>query len=170
QFGRYGDIVRDDHGHLRLGEIEFGRMVKENLGQKLAEFDIHLTLLDKDLGYELRCADPIPFDAEYTRDLGYGAVKFLLSEGSARFGAIVSVVGGKLRPLPFEEMLDPNTKRMQTRRVNVDGESYECARRYMIRLEHRDFADPHRLARLADAARMSPEQFPQRFGYLLHHG
>ena len=29
-----------------------------------------VTLIDKDLGYELRCADPIPFDAEYTRDLG----------------------------------------------------------------------------------------------------
>jgi 6-phosphofructokinase len=30
-----------------------------------------MTFIDKDLGYELRCADPIPFDAEYTRDLGY---------------------------------------------------------------------------------------------------
>jgi 6-phosphofructokinase 1 len=169
QFGRYGDIVRDDHGHLRLGEIEFGRMVKESLGQKLAEFGIALTLLDKDLGYELRCADPIPFDAEYTRDLGYGAVKFLLSEGSARFGAIVSVVGGKLRPLPFDEMLDPNTKRMQTRRVNVDGEGYECARRYMIRLEKRDLSEPDRLAKLAREAKMTPEQFRERFGYLLNY-
>ena len=25
---------------------------------------------DKEIGYELRCADPIPFDMEYTRDLG----------------------------------------------------------------------------------------------------
>ena len=69
--------------------------------------------------------------------------------------------------MPFEQMLDPVTKRMQTRRVNVSGEGYECARRYMIRLEWRDFEDPHRLARLAEAARMSPEQFRQRFGYLV---
>ena len=33
-----------------------------------------MAFIDKDLGYELRCADPIPFDAEYTRDLGYAAV------------------------------------------------------------------------------------------------
>ena len=44
-------------------------------------------MIDKDLGYELRCADPIPFDAEYTRDLGYGAVKFLRSEESAQVSA-----------------------------------------------------------------------------------
>jgi len=51
---------------------------------------IDLTLVDKDLGYELRCADPIPFDAEYTRDLGYGAVKFLRSEAASHCGAVIS--------------------------------------------------------------------------------
>ena len=74
---------RDPHGHLRLGEIEFGRMIKDRLTTKLEELGLDVTLIDKDLGYELRCADPIPFDAEYTRDLGYGAVKFLRSEESA---------------------------------------------------------------------------------------
>ena len=58
-----------------------------------------VTLVDKDLGYELRCADPIPFDAEYTRDLGYGAVKFLRSEAAARQGAVISFVGGRMQPL-----------------------------------------------------------------------
>ena len=29
------------------------------------------------LGYELRCMAPIPFDIDYTRTLGYGAVRFL---------------------------------------------------------------------------------------------
>ena len=82
QLGRYGKIARDPHGHLRLGEIEFGRMIKDRLAAKLEELDLKVTLIDKDLGYELRCADPIPFDAEYTRDLGYGAVKFLRSRGS----------------------------------------------------------------------------------------
>jgi 6-phosphofructokinase 1 len=76
-------------------------------------------------------------------------------------------VGGHLEPLPFEQMINPETKRMTTRRVNVNGEGYESARRYMIRLEKRDFDDPHRLARLADTVKMSPEQFRQRFGYLV---
>jgi 6-phosphofructokinase 1 len=170
QLGRYGEITRDPHGHLRLGEIEFGRMVKDRLARKVYELGLNITLIDKDLGYELRCADPIPFDAEYTRDLGYGAVKFLQSEDATKFGAIISLVGGHLEPLPFEQMINPETKRMTTRKVNVHGEGYACARRYMLRLNQRDFAEPERLARLAQTARMTPEQFTRRFGYLVQHG
>jgi 6-phosphofructokinase len=169
QLGRYGQIIRDPHGHLRLGEIEFGRMIKDRLSAKLEELNLPMMLIDKDLGYELRCADPIPFDAEYTRDLGYGAVKFLRSEEADKFGAIISLVGGHLEPLPFSQMIDPKTLRMQTRRVNVNGEGYECARRYMIRLEKRDFENPQRLARLASSAGMTAEQFRQRFEYILAH-
>jgi 6-phosphofructokinase 1 len=167
QLGRYGQIIRDPHGHLRLGEIEFGRMIKDRLSARLEELNLQVTLIDKDLGYELRCADPIPFDAEYTRDLGYGAVKFLRSEEASKFGAIISLVNGHLEPLPFGQMINPQTLRMQTRRVNVSGEGYECARRYMIRLDRRDFDNPQRLARLASTAGMSPEQFRQRFEHIV---
>jgi ATP-dependent phosphofructokinase / diphosphate-dependent phosphofructokinase len=164
--GRYGEITIDPHGHMRLGEVEFGRMIKDRLAARLKDLGLSLTLIDKDLGYELRCADPIPFDAEYTRDLGYGAVRFLLSEESAKYGAIVSIVGGKLVPLPFETMLDKETRRMATRRVNVEGEGYQCARRYMIRLEKKDLNEPARLASLAAQVKMTPEAFRERFAYL----
>ncbi|MGH7953277.1 MAG: diphosphate--fructose-6-phosphate 1-phosphotransferase, partial [Limisphaerales bacterium] len=127
QLERFGKVIRDDHGHLRLGEIEFGRLMKELLTQRLEKLGVKMTFIDKDLGYELRCADPIPFDAEYTRDLGYAAVKFLLSPEAEKYGAIISFVDGKMIPLPFEKMLDPQTGRMQTRHVNVNGEAYECA-------------------------------------------
>src|SRR5262249_26686812 len=150
QLGRYGEVKRDPHGHLRLGEIEFGRMIKDRLTAKLEELEIPVTVIDKDLGYELRCADPIPFDAEYTRDLGYGAVKFLRSPEAGRYGAVVCLIGGRMQPLPFADMINPQTGRMQPRKVDVDGEAYECARRYMIRLDRRDLEEPHRLARLAE--------------------
>ncbi|PYJ00427.1 MAG: 6-phosphofructokinase, partial [Verrucomicrobia bacterium] len=87
---RYGKVSRDDHGHLRLGEIEFGRLMKDGLTARLERLGLILTLVDKDLGYELRCANPIPFDTEYTRNLGYGAVKFLNSAESAKYGAVIS--------------------------------------------------------------------------------
>ncbi len=170
EIGRYGKVARDPHGHLRLGEIEFGRMIRDRLSAKLDEFGLTMPLIDKDLGYELRSADPIPFDAEYTRDLGYGAVKFLRSEASTRHGAIISLVGGRLEALPFDSMLNPATGRMQTRPVDVNGEGYECARRYMIRLDARDFADPVRLARLAAVVKMTPDRFKERFGYLVEKG
>ena len=56
---------------------------------------------------------------------------------------------------------------MKVRRVSVDGEGYECARRYMIRLERSDFENPTNLAKVAAAAGMSPDQFRERFGYLV---
>jgi 6-phosphofructokinase 1 len=164
--GRYGEIDRDDHGHLRLGNIEFGRMIRDRMTEKLKEIGLDVTLVDKDLGYELRSADPIPFDAEYTRDLGYGAVKFLRSSESAEFGAVISLEAGRMRPLPFESLINPQTGRMRPRKVDVDGEGFACARRYMIRLEPRDFSDLARLGRLAEAAHMAPEQFRKRFEYV----
>ncbi len=166
QLERFGKVIRDDHGHLRLGEIEFGRLMKELLTQRLEKLGIKMAFIDKDLGYELRCADPIPYDAEYTRDLGYGAVKFLLSPEAEKYGAIISFVDGKMIPLPFEKMLDPKTGRMQTRQVNVNGESYECACAYMIRLEREDFEDVKQLTRLAGVIGLTPEEFHSRFGYL----
>ena len=166
ELARYGKLERDAHGHLRLGEIDFGRMVKDHVARRLKELDISTTLVDKELGYELRCADPIPFDAEYTRDLGYGAVKFLRTPDAERFGAIISFVAGRLNPLRFEDLIVPETGRMKPRKVNVDGETYECARRYMIRLEAQDFAEQDRLNSLAAAAKLSPEPFRRRFGYM----
>jgi 6-phosphofructokinase 1 len=167
ELGRYGQIQRDPHGHLRLGEIEFGRMVKETLAQQISQMGLNVTLVDKDLGYELRCADPIPFDAEYTRDLGYGAVKFLRSEAASHGGAVISFVGGRMQPLPFVELIDPQTGRMRTRRVDIDGEAYECARRYMIRLERADFDEPQQLAALATTAGLDVGQFRERFSRLV---
>ena len=147
ELSRYGKVLRDDHGHLRLGEIEFGRLMKDLLTARLEKLGLKTAFIDKDLGYELRCADPIPFDAEYTRDLGYGAVKFLLSPEAEKYGAIISFVDGKMNPLPFEKMLDPKTGRMQNRKVNVDGEAFECACAYMIRLEREDFEDAKKLTK-----------------------
>ena len=164
---KYGVVERDGFGHLRLGEIEFGRMIRYRLSARLAELGLKFTMIDKDLGYELRCADPIPFDAEYTRNLGYGAVKFLLSAESGQYGAIISFLEGKLVPLKFEDMINPKTQRMRPRLVDVTSETYECARRYMIRLDRGDFEDPTRLEKLAAVVKMTPEQFRKRFDYLV---
>jgi 6-phosphofructokinase 1 len=164
---KYGQVTRDPHGHIRLGEIDFGRMIKDLLSEKLTALGLKTTFISKDLGYELRCADPIPFDAEYTRDLGYGAFKFLRSHDAAEYGAIISYVEGRMVPLRFEDMLDPRTNRMRTRKVDVDGEGYECARRYMIRLDRSDLEHAERLQKLAGAIKLRPEQLRERFGYLV---
>jgi 6-phosphofructokinase len=168
ELSRYGNVERDPHGHLRLGEIEFGRMIRYRVAERLKALGLSVMMIDKDLGYELRCADPIPYDAEYTRNLGYGAVKFLNSPESDHYGAIISFVGGKMVPLKFDDMIDPKTSRMRPRLVDVESETYECARRYMLRLEKSDFSDPEQLAKLAKIVKLTPEQFRERFEYLVN--
>jgi 6-phosphofructokinase len=165
--GKFGNVERDPHGHLRLGEIEFGRMIRYRVTESLNKLGVKLTMVDKDLGYELRCADPIPFDAEYTRNLGYGAVKFLMSPAAAEYGAIISYEGGSLKPLKFDDMIDPATRRMRPRLVDVQSELFECAVRYMTRLEPKDFGNPEQLAKLAAVVKLTPEQFKERFEYLV---
>ncbi|MSR51691.1 MAG: 6-phosphofructokinase [Gemmataceae bacterium] len=160
----YGRIERDDHGHLRLGELEFGRIIKDFLKKRLKEIGVKVDFIDKDLGYELRSADPIPFDAEYTRDLGYGAVRFLVSEASKNYGAIISFVDGKMIPLKFEDMIDKETQRMRARKVNVESESFMCAKRYMVRLESGDLTDAKKLKALASFTNLDTATFAERFG------
>jgi len=66
-------------------------------------------------------------------------------------------------PLPFEKMIDPKTQRMKPRIVNVDSESFLCAKRYMVRLEPQDITDPAKARALAGFTNLSPEAFAERF-------
>src|SRR4029453_2470975 len=102
----------------------------------------------------------IPFDMEYTRDLGYCAAGYLLAgEGSA----MISIQGGRFVPIPFDTMIDPETGRTRVRSVAVSSTRYAIARRYMIRLKREDFDDPHDVAKLAATAHLSVEEFRGRF-------
>ena len=95
------DIERDEHGHVRFAEVDLARKVKAEVQGRLSQRGLRVTITNKNVGYELRCADPISFDAEYCRDLGYGAVRFLLNGGS---GAMVSIQSGRLVPIPFDAL------------------------------------------------------------------
>lgn len=151
---------RDEHGHLRLAEIRLGELVKERVRARLKARGIALTIVDKDIGYELRCAAPIPFDQEYTRELGYGVVKFLAGGGS---GAMITRQGDRLVPVAFSDIMDPTTGRTRIRYVDTRAEVFEVARHYMIRLGPADLETPATLESLAEAARMTPEDFRKEF-------
>jgi 6-phosphofructokinase 1 len=157
------DVERDDHGHIRFAEVDLARRLKVELQGRFAARGLRVHVSNKTIGYELRCAAPIPFDAEYCRDLGYAAVRFLLSGGS---DAMVSLQGGKLVPLPFSAIRDPETGKTRVRLVDTASAGYRVARRYMIRLDEADFARPERVARLAAAGGMTPDEFVGKFQYL----
>ncbi|MFQ5630512.1 MAG: diphosphate--fructose-6-phosphate 1-phosphotransferase [bacterium] len=153
-------VERDAHDNIRLAEISFGEILKEKVQQRLAEFNIKATIVAKNIGYELRCADPIPFDMEYTRDLGFCAAKFIHNGGNA---AMVSIQDGRFLPLYFTEIMDKNTGRTKVRMIDIKSEYYHIARRYMIRLSPADFDDPHELAKYAATAGISLKEFEKQF-------
>jgi ATP-dependent phosphofructokinase / diphosphate-dependent phosphofructokinase len=154
------DVDRDAQGNIRVTEIDLGRKVKNEVQMRLEQRGIKVTVVDKTIGYELRCAPPIPFDAEYARDLGYAAVTYLLKGGS---GALVTIQGGEFTPIPFADVLDPSGKGRR-RAVDVTTASYQVAREYMVRLGPRDFTDAAWAAALARAAGLDEDAFRNRFG------
>lgn len=160
----FSAIKRDSQGRIRLSNLELGVLVSEKLNKRLARRGIDMQFNEIKLGYELRCARPVPFDIEYTRDLGYAATRFLAEGGT---DAMVIVDQGQRSILTFDDMHDPTTGQTSVRLVDVNSESYLVARRYMQRLTPGDFDDSKQLHRLAALAEMTPEQFVDHYGYLV---
>lgn len=163
ELSEVGELTLDEHGNPRLAEIDIGQILRRTVRERLLALGLDTTIVSKNLGYELRCADPIPHDMEYTRDLGYCAAQYLIEGGTA---AMVSIQGGRFVPIPFEQMLDPLTGRARVRLVDVDSSRYQIARRYMIRLLRDDFADRGELESLARVTGLTPEEFRTQFEYV----
>ena len=158
--GGLDHVDRDEHGNLRLANVDIGDVLRREVTRGMKALGLVTTIVAKNVGYELRCADPIPFDMEYTRDLGYCAAQFLLDGGTA---AMVSIQNGQFVPIPFKEMVDPASGKAKVRMVDVTAQSYQIARQYMIRLSDEDFKDPAALGRYAALVGLSPEAFQHRF-------
>jgi 6-phosphofructokinase 1 len=163
ELGRYEDVEKNEKGELKLSEIQLGRVLRNFVNETLRSMGINVSITEKNIGYELRAANPVPYDVEYTRNLGYGAVRYLLKGGT---GAMIVSYEGNLKPVPFVEMVDYSTGKMKIRKVDIHTETYEVARKYMIRLEKEDF-EGDRLKNLARVARMEPADFKARFGYVV---
>jgi 6-phosphofructokinase 1 len=169
-------IQRDSYGHLRLAELDLAYILKTFVERRFAARGQNLTIVHKNVGYELRCAPPIAFDCDYVKTLGYGAVEFLLNPTAltATFdGALVCIVDGELQYLRFEDLLDAKTKKTSVRSVDITKPSYKVAREYMIRLEREDFEIPGRLEQLARAAssteiNVTTEAFKKQFAHVVH--
>ena len=164
------DVERDEYGHIRLAELELDRVLAKLVRDRFSARGQKITIEGKNLGYELRCAPPIPWDVEYTRDLGYGAVEYLkdlVARDGAEIGAMITVQEGRVVPIPFGSFSDPETGRVRVREVDMASTSYRVAREYMIRLDRSDLEDPEKLGAIARAAGLDPDAFRDRYGYLV---
>jgi 6-phosphofructokinase len=145
-------------------EVDFGNVVKTELARRLAVLGVKATTVAKNLGYELRCADPIPFDMEYARDLGYCAAQHVIRGGSE---VMITMQRGRFVPVPFEEIVEPQSGRMRLRAVDITSDRFQIARSYMIRLKPEDLEDGADLERLARVTNLSGGELRASFRHCL---
>ncbi|QRN95643.1 6-phosphofructokinase [Archangium violaceum] len=161
---KHTELPRDHMGNIHVAQINLGEVLIKGVEERLEGLGIKATLIPKYIGYEVRCADPIPFDMEYTRDLGHCAARYIIQGGTE---AVVSMIDGRFRPISFQEMKDPATGRPRVRMVDVDSDRYLIARGFMLRLKREDFDKPEELARFAKVAHLTPEAFRDQFFHLV---
>jgi len=157
-------VARDAYGHVHLSEINFSDILKREVDKELEALDVPIRMTGQDLGYELRCANPIAFDVDYTRSLGEAAVAFLLEGGT---NSTVTIQGTRVVPIPFAEMMNPATGRTEVREVSLDSFIYRSAYKLMIRLKPESVENEKLLDQMAMQTNLSPDDFRARFGYLV---
>jgi len=112
------NFTYDDHGHPELGNVSKAHIFNILLQHKLKSLGLNVKSRPVELGYELRCVQPIAYDQLYCGLLGYG-VKKLFDEGQT--GCMVTATEtGVIAPLYLEDVEDENGK-IKPRLVNMNG-------------------------------------------------
>ncbi len=109
----------DDHGHPELGNVSKAHIFNLLLQDKLKELKINIKSRPVELGYELRCVQPIAFDMLYCALLGMG-VKRLFDEGLTGC-MVVSGPNGDIFPVFLKDVEDEHGK-VRPRLVNMNSQ------------------------------------------------
>src|SRR5262249_35788427 len=157
----------DPYGNVRLAELELSRLLKERVSGSLKGRGVPVSIVAKDIGYELRCAPPGGFDIHYCRGLGYWATRFLAEGGT---DAMVTMQGDTFVPVPFRDLIDAKNGRFRVRHVDVESAAYQMLAAYMIRLTRADLDDPEQVSALAHAGALDEATLVKRFGDVVAPG
>lgn len=157
-------VERDDHGHIRLPDVNFLDILKREVDRELENYGLRLKMVKHLLGYELRCAPPGAFDVEYTRTLGGAAVDYLLQGGT---NAIITLQHGRIVPIHYCEMINPETVRTEVRMVDLNSTRYQTSYQFMTRLKPEHTEDDQLFERLAVLTHCSREEIRKKYIYLM---
>jgi len=117
----------DEHGHPELGNVSKAHIFNILLQNKLKKIGLKVKSRPVELGYELRCVQPVAYDLLYCSMLGIG-VKKLFEEG--RTGCMVTADNvGNIAPLYLDDVADEHGK-IQPRLVDMDAEKTKLVIRY----------------------------------------
>jgi ATP-dependent phosphofructokinase / diphosphate-dependent phosphofructokinase len=142
----------DDHGHPELGKISKAQMFNELLEEKYKEIGLTIKSRPVEIGYEVRCVNPVGYDLVYCTLLGNGVYK-LFNEGIT--GCMVSVNNsGDVTPIYLKDLegadgkIPPRVVDIQAQRPQsiirnsmhfIEPDDYEAAKQYVKDPESYDF-------------------------------
>ena len=145
-------MTYDEHGHPELGKISKAVLFNDILEKKFKAIGLKVKTRPVEIGYDVRCQDPIAFDLTYCSELAMGAYE-LFKKGET--GCMVYVDAfGEAKPLYLKDLQGADGK-IPPRRVAIDGgiaqnyfnhlchfitpADYEAAKKYVPNPEAYDF-------------------------------
>ena len=132
------NFTYDDHGHPELGNVSKSHIFNYLLQVKLKEIGLSVKSRPVELGYELRCCNPIAFDLTLCTLLGIG-VKKLFDQGIS--GCIVSANSkGDITPLFLKDFED-NEGKIPPRLVDINSEMAQLFINNLFYIKEKDYEE-----------------------------
>ena len=109
----------DDHGHPELGKVSKAVLFNDLLEAEYKKIGIKVKSRPVEIGYDVRCQDPVAYDLTYCTELAMGVYQ-LYSEGKT--GCMVYVDAyGNVSPLYLADLQDPTTGKIPPRVVDINS-------------------------------------------------
>ncbi len=145
-------MTYDEHGHPELGKISKAVLFNDILGKEFKKLGLKVKTRPVEIGYDVRCQDPIAYDLTYCSELAMG-VYDLFCKGET--GCMVYIDAfGQSHPLYLKDLQNAEGK-IPPRRVDISGGTatayynhichyvteadYEAAKKYVPNPEEYDF-------------------------------
>ena len=145
-------MTYDEHGHPELGKISKAVLFNELLEKEFKKIGLKVKTRPVEIGYDVRCQDPVAYDLSYCSELAMGAYD-LFKHGET--GCMVYVdAWGNASPLYLHDLQNAEGK-IPPRRVEINGGiaqkyydhichyitpgDYEAAKKYVPNPEDYDF-------------------------------
>jgi len=148
-------------GDTDTAHSEIGNHLAAELKRRFKLRPVAFPGVARNIGNEIRSADPHSSDIVLTRDLGYAATRFLMEGGT---NAMVTLKAGSLQAIPFSDFVDTENASAHIRPVDVNTLAYQVSQSYMIVLKTSDLHDVVLLQKMARGANMTPQDFIKTFG------
>lgn len=132
------NLTYDDYEHPELGSVSKSHVFNYLLQLKLKELGLHIKTRPVEIGYELRCCNPIAFDITLCTLLALG-VKKIFDQGKT--GCIVSAnSNGDIMPLYLKDFEDIKGK-IHPRLVDIESDIAQLFINNLFYLEEKDYRD-----------------------------